>query len=104
FRVALAPFEQGLENGTELLALVGQQVLGARRMLLVEAPLDDPRVLQSLQPRRQRVRAQADKRLLELMKFTRPEADELPNNENGPSFADHIERPGDWAEVGRSQL
>jgi hypothetical protein len=40
--VALAPVEQGPQHRAQLLAFLGQQVFGARRVLLIETPLDDP--------------------------------------------------------------
>jgi hypothetical protein len=67
--MALAPREQGVENRYEFLAPLGQQVLGARRMLLVEAAFD-LRLFQSLQAGRQRVGA-------EFLKFARSETLEL---------------------------
>jgi len=50
-RVALAPVEQGPQHRAQLLAFLGQQVFGARRVLLIEPPLDDPGFLQPLQSR-----------------------------------------------------
>jgi len=48
--VALAPFKQGLQHRAQLLTDLGQKVFGTRRMLLVEAALDDPRFLEAFQP------------------------------------------------------
>ena len=47
-RVALTPVEQGPQYWAQFFALLGQQVFGARRVLLIEAPLDDPGFLQPL--------------------------------------------------------
>jgi hypothetical protein len=55
--VALAPVEQGLQHRAQLFTLLRQQVFGARRVLLIEPPLDDPGFLQPLQSGRQGVRA-----------------------------------------------
>jgi len=50
--VALAPVEQGPQHRAQLFALFGQYIFGARRVLLVKPPLDDPGFLQPLQSRR----------------------------------------------------
>ena len=60
--MALAPFEQRLQHRTELFALLGQYVFGARRVLLIEAPLYDPGLLQPLQSGRQSVGADPGER------------------------------------------
>src|SRR5262249_8114367 len=65
--VLLAPVEPRLENRAQRASLVGQHVVGARRMLGVKPPLDDAVLLERLQPRRQRVRADAYERLLEIL-------------------------------------
>jgi len=46
--VALPPVEQGLEHRAQLFAFLGQYIFGAWRVLLIEAPFDDPGVLQPL--------------------------------------------------------
>src|SRR5215469_4265172 len=56
-RVALAPVEQCPQHRAQLFALLRQQIFGARGMLLVETPLDDPGFLEPLQSRRQRIGA-----------------------------------------------
>src|ERR1700757_5070279 len=43
FGIARAPLQERPEHGAKILAAVGQQIFRARRMLLVEAPFDDPR-------------------------------------------------------------
>jgi hypothetical protein len=60
---------QSLENGTELPTLSGQQIFGARRMLLVESPLDQAGPLECLQSRGERIRARPRKRLFKIEEF-----------------------------------
>ena len=43
--VLLAPFFQGQQNRSKSPSLLGQDIFGARRMLLVKPSLDDPRLL-----------------------------------------------------------
>src|SRR5262245_12551003 len=55
-----APVTQRLHHRPQLAAALGEDVLRARRMLGVEAALDDAVFLQLLQPRRQGIGTRAD--------------------------------------------
>ena len=54
---ALSPFAERLHDWAELAPPDGQYVFRARRVLLVEPPLDDAVLFQLLEPGRERVRA-----------------------------------------------
>jgi hypothetical protein len=99
--VAPPPLEESFEHRAELLARRRQEILGAWRMLLVEATLDDACVLELLQPCRQRVWADAGQTVLEILKLARAEAVEVANDEDGPALADELERSGDRAAIGQ---
>ena len=78
--MSLAPVEQGLQHRAQLFAFWGQQVFGARRVLLIETPLDDPGFLQPLQSGRQRVGADPGQRALEILKLAGSASDEITQN------------------------
>src|SRR5262245_41504595 len=66
-------------------------------MLLVEAPRENPGVLELLEPRRQRVRADAAERLFEVAKFARPLQEQVAQDQDGPAVTDDVERARDRA-------
>ena len=47
-RVFLSPILEGAQHRPQIAALFGENVLGARRVIFVKAPLDDAAVLQRL--------------------------------------------------------
>src|SRR4051794_33619467 len=71
-RVAASPVEQGLQYRAERPAFWGQDIFGARRVLLVEATLDDAGFFEPLQPGRQGVGADSGQRMLEILESARP--------------------------------
>src|SRR5258708_6175487 len=71
FGVALAPGAQGLHDWPELASLRREHVFSAWGVLRVKAPLDDAGFFQSLEARRERIRADPRQRVLEILKFAR---------------------------------
>src|SRR6185369_10083238 len=96
-RVPCPPVEQRLHDRAEALALVGQAVLRARRVLLVVVTLDDALVLQRLQARRQRVRADAGEGTLEVLELARPIGEEVAQHHDRPTLPDDVESARDRA-------
>jgi len=72
-----------------------QDIFGARRVLLVEMALDDPGLLEPLQPRGQRIRADAGQRPLEILEFPRSFEQQVAQDQDRPALADDVDRTGD---------
>src|SRR5215468_246143 len=66
-------------------------------MLLVEASRENSGVLELLEPRRQRVRADAAERLFEVAEFARSLQEQVAQEQDGPAVADDVERARDRA-------
>src|SRR6516162_11282098 len=93
-RVFLAPVPKRTQHWPQLAALGGEQILGARRVLLVEAPLDEAGLLQGLEPGGQRIGADALKRQLEVDELARPFEQEIADDQDRPAVADDLEGAG----------
>jgi hypothetical protein len=91
-RVAFAPFPQRLEDRAQFAAAARDHIFGARRMILIEATLDDAVLLERLETRRQRIRADAVERLFEVAELARPLDNEIAQDHQSPSVADDVER------------
>src|SRR5581483_2349805 len=78
-----------LDQRNESLALGGERVLDARRHLREGAPVHDALLLESAQPQRQRPRADARQRALELAEAAAP-GGEVTDDEDRPLAADQV--------------
>src|SRR5437763_14909714 len=96
-RVGASPIEQRLQYRPERATFRGQQIFGARRVLLVEAPLDDAGFFEALQPGGQRTWADAGERLLEILELARPFKQQVAQDQDRPALADGGECPGNRA-------
>src|SRR5438067_7720915 len=96
-RVAASPVEQGLQHRAERPAFCGQDIFGARRVLLVEMAFDDAGFLEPLQPGGQRIGADAGQRMLEILESARPLEQQVAQDQDRPALADDVERAGDRA-------
>ncbi len=85
-------------SGTQRAALVGERVLDARRHLGKGLTLDDPLFFQRTQAQRQRARADALQRALELAE-ARAALGEVADDEERPLAADDLCRPADRTRV-----
>src|SRR5438477_11173599 len=85
--VPASPVEQRLEHRAERAALIGQDIFGARRVLLIEAPLDDAGFLEPLEPGGQRVRADPGQRALEILEFPRAADNQVAQDQDRPPLA-----------------
>jgi len=105
-RVGASPIEQRLQHRAERATFRGQQIFGARRVLLVEAPLDDAGFFEALQPGGQRIRADAGERLLEILELARPFEQQVAQDQDRPALADDVECAGNRAPhvIGRGYL
>ena len=52
-RILAATFKEGLQHRAQLAALVSQHVFRAGQVLLIKSALDNPGILEPLQPRRE---------------------------------------------------
>jgi hypothetical protein len=91
-RVGASPVEQGFQHRTERPAFWGQEIFGAGRVLLVEAAFDNAGFFEALQPGRQRIRADAAERCLEILELARPFAQQVAQDQHRPALADDVDR------------
>ena len=88
--VAVAPLQQGHEDGPQVGALLGQAVLAAQRALLVRPLHQDALLDEALEPGLQHVAGDAQ---VALQVVEAPDAQEdVPDDEQGPALAHHLER------------
>ncbi len=96
--IAVAPLDEGDDQRPEIHAFVGEPVFVSNRVLLVLHPREDALVDQQVEAGGQHV-AGGPCPALEV--FEAPGAHErVAHNQEGPAFADELERAGDRADLG----
>src|SRR3569833_2482318 len=93
--MCLAPLPKRLEDGAEAPTLVGEQILGARRVSGVQPALDDPVLLELLESPRENARHEAGERIGEVLKSPGALQEEVAENEDSPAIADDVESASD---------
>ena len=96
--VAVAPLHQRDDRRPQVQALLGQAVLVARRVLLVEAPLEHALLEQPREARLQHVARDAEVGL-DLVEAAQAQQ-HVAHDQQRPALADHLERAGDAARSG----
>src|SRR5215831_11350676 len=89
-RMLFAPGSQRPQHRSQLAALVGEQIFGAWRVLLVESPLDEAGLLQDLEARRESVGADAREREFEIEEFTLAFEQQVADDQDRPAIADDL--------------
>src|SRR3989449_3298147 len=89
--VTRSPARERAHDDAELAPAVGQLVLGPGRVGRVEAPRDEPALLQELQPVRQDVRRDPREAPREVREAPRPR-EQVAHEQEGPAVADHLQR------------
>src|SRR4030042_62213 len=88
--VRFAPLVERFQHRGESLALLGQEILVARRVRFIEPSRDDTLTFKALEPCRERVRRETRQALLEVAKAQRSEPPQIAKDQQRPSFANHI--------------
>ena len=94
--VAGAPRREGAHDHPQLAPLVGQRVLGPRRMLGVEPSRHQRVLLHKLEAAREDVGRDPGEALLEILKPSGTRQG-IPDEQQGPAIADYLERLRDRA-------
>ena len=89
--MAGAPRREGAHDHPQLAPLVGQGVLGPRRMLGVEPSRHQRVLFHQLEAAREDVGRDPGEALLEILKPSGTRQ-EIPDEQQGPAVADHLER------------
>ena len=93
--VPRAPRRQRPHYHPELLPLVGQDVLGPRRMVRVEPACHEPVLIHQLEPIREDVRWNSRQAPLEILEPPGA-AQHVAYEQKRPAVADQVERLRDW--------
>src|SRR5271154_5924324 len=87
------PFLQCFEDRAGFPGLCRDEVLRARWVIRIKAPLDYSVLLKCLEPRRQGVRADSGERALEVLELSRAIQHEISQDQKRPALADYLKRP-----------
>src|SRR5207249_8405902 len=92
--VACAPDRQRPNHHAKLLALVGEEVFGAWRMVGVEAARDQPVLFHALEPIRENRGRNPFESGVEVLEAPRS-SEQIPHNQECPPVAEYLQRFGD---------
>ena len=88
----LPPYLERSKQGTQFEAFAGQRILGPRRVVGIEASLDDLAILKQLQPGRQRIRTDSRQRQFQILEFSRTVAHKVTQDQQCPTITDDFQR------------
>src|SRR5438093_9064192 len=88
------PRRQGTNHYSQVPPLVCQDIFGARRMVRVEMPGDEPVLFHQFEPIRENGWRNAFEGLLEVLKTACPLVQEISHNEESPAVTYQLERLG----------
>ena len=100
--MALAPLAQRGEDGGEVAAGGGEQIIVPRRVVAVSPAFDDPGLLELAQPQRQGLSRGAGVDL-DVIEPADAEA-QFPENKQTPALSDQLERVSDGADAGSPEI